>query len=426
MSKRNVLLLISLVVALAAVVAVTVFLLKSSPEDESPQLLLVSDISHEAITAIAVTSDSGTIRVERQDGAWVAVDSDMEVDSLTCESMATYLSYVYAVDVVEEDAVNLSHYGLDEPQLTAELTLNDGSSIVFSFGLSTIDQSAVYFTKYGDNSVYTMRSDHFSQIRSTWADFVDLSLPVVDSENILSISYKRGSVEQTVLRSDVFESGFQFEQSGAPASAAFISQVKKSVKMRLNSYVGDEEKAEYGLDKDDFIRIADEDGTEISMFLGNKTKDGTKTYCTVDGKPGVYLVDEAFTAFIVDEISLCMDKRLMPVAEESIVAILWQGAVEKIELSAADGTAVVNGQEMDYGVYAELMNVLISAKASGVIDSETGGLVYTLTVSLPDGSFEVKLFDYLKGFYALDYGNGPSLYIKADLLKALIDVKAQY
>ena len=67
---------------------------------------------------------------------------------------------------------------------------------------------------------------------------------------------------------------------------------------------------------------------------------------------------------------------------------------------------------------------LKEAQASGIIDTDAGDTVYTLTLKLSDGgSHEVKLCEYLKGFNALYYGSGPSLYIKADALKPLIEAK---
>ena len=422
MSKRNVILLVSLLAALAVVVVAIVLLLSNPPEEESSELLLVSDIPYGSIQAMTITGESGVIRVERQGEGWTAVGSDMTVDSLTCESMATYLSYVYAVDVVEQDAADPGQYGLDNPSLTAELTLSDGSRVVFAFGVPTTDQTAVYFMKSGDGSVYTMRSDHFAQIRSTLTDIVDLSLPAVDGESIAGLSYKRGSLEQSVVRSDIFESGFAFEQSGAAASDAFMAQVKKTAKARLNSYVGSEVKPEYGLDSGDYICIADTSGVEMVLHLGSRTEDGKKYYCTVEGKDGVYLLDEPYTAFMVDDVALCMDKRLMPVAADSIVSVSWQGQGQQIEL--ADGTATVNGQPQGADVYQALMNALKEAQASGIIDTDAGDAVYSLTVKLSDGgSLEVKLCEYLKGFYALDYGSGPSLYIKADALKLLAEAQ---
>ena len=422
MSKRNVILLVSLLAALAVVVAAIVLLLSNPPEEESNELLLVSDIPYDSIQAMTITGESGVIRVERQGDGWTAAGSDMTVDSLTCESMATYLSYVYAVDVVEQDASDPGQYGLDNPSLTAELMLSDGSQTVFTFGVPTTDQSAVYFMRSGDGSVYTMRSDHFAQIRSTLTDIVDLSLPAVDGENISSLSYKRGRLEQSVVRSDKFESGFAFEQSGAAASDAFMTQVKKTAKARLNSYVGSEVKPEYGLDSGDYIRIADTAGVEMLLHLGSKTEDGKKYYCTVEGKDGVYLLDEPYTAFMVDDVALCMDTRLMPVAADSIVSVSWQGQGQQIEL--ADGTTTVNGQPQGTDAYEALMGALKEAQASGIIDTDAGGALCSLTVKLSDGgSLEVKLCEYLKGFYALDYGSGPSLYIKADALKLLTEVQ---
>lgn len=422
MSKRNIILLVSLLAALAVVAVSIVLLLRNPPEEEGNELLLVSDIPYDSIQAMTITSESGVIRVERQGEGWAAAGSDMAVDSLTCEGMATYLSYVYAVAVVEEDAADPSRYGLDNPSLTAELTLADGSHLEFAFGLPTTDQTAVYFMKSGDASVYTMRSDHFAQIRSTLTDIVDLSLPAVDGESIRSLSHKRGSLEQSVVQSDIFESGYAFEQYGTAASAAFMEQVKKTAKARLNSYAGSEVKPEYGLDSGDYIRISDAAGTEMVLHLGAKTEDGKKIYCTVEGKDGVYLLDEPYTAFMVDDVALCMDKRLMPVAADGIVSVSWQGQGQQIELT--DGAATVNGQPLGEDESAALANTLLSAQASGIIDSEAGDVVCTLTVKLSDGgSLEVKLCEYLKGFYALDYGSGPSLYIKAEALTALTDMQ---
>lgn len=422
MNKRNIILLASLLAALVVVVFITVLLLNNPLDQEKNDLLLVSDIPCDSIQAITITSESGTIHVKRQGRGWTAVGSDIPVDSLTCESMATYLSYVYAVDLVEQNTADPGQFGLDNPSLTAELTLTDGSKVMFKFGLPTTDRMAVYFMKSGCGNVYTMRSDHFAQIRSTLEDIVDLSLPAVDGENIASLSYKRGWLEQSVVRSDIFESGFALEKLGVAASDAFMAQVKKTVKARLNSYVGNEVKPEYGLDSGDYIRIVDTSGTEMMLHLGAKTEDGKKYYCIVDGKEGVYLLDESYTAFIVDDVALCMDKRLIPVAPDSIAYVAWQGQGLQIELT--DGTAIVNGQPKEDDAYTTLMGALLNAQASGIIDSDAGDVVYTLTVKLSDGStLEVKLCEYLKGFYAVDYGKGPALYIKANALAVLTDMQ---
>ena len=130
MKKRNIILLASLLLVLAAVVAVTVMLLSSPPQEDQKELLLVSDVPFESIAAMTISSESGLLQLERQEDVWQAADSDMIVDSLICEGMATYLSYVYAMDVVEQEPASLGKYGLDNPKLTAELTLADGSRVV--------------------------------------------------------------------------------------------------------------------------------------------------------------------------------------------------------------------------------------------------------------------------------------------------------
>jgi hypothetical protein len=412
-------LMVSLLLVLAVVVAVTVMLLSSPPQEEQNELLLVSDIPFESIVAMTISSESGTLQLERQDGGWHAVGSDMAVDSLTCEGMATYLSYVYAVEVVEQEPASVGKYGLDNPALTAELMLADGSRVVYMFGVMTADQTAVYFMKSGDGRLFTMMSAHFAQIRSSLTDLVDLSLPEIDSTDITEITFKKGAIEQTLVRSGVFESGFAFEESGVAAAAAFIGQVQKTAGMRLNAYVGDEVLPEHGLNKGDYFRITDRDGSALVVRIGDKTEDG-KHFCTVDGKHGVFLADEALTAFIVDDLSLCMDKRLIPIAPENIESVTWQGGGQHIELDALYARSTVDGKQQGEVEYEALMEALLTADTSGIIDSAAGDAVYTLTVYLVGGGLQkVTLHEYLKGFYALDYGKGPWLYIKADRLEAI-------
>jgi len=421
LSKGKVILLVVLGLVLAGAIFATVLLMQNPPaEEEGKDLILVSDAGYEAIESIKITQAGSTIEVQRTDGGWKAAGSDALVDKLTSEGMATYLSYVYAVEVIENSPQDLERYGLGKPSLIAQISLKDGSSIAFSFGLETIDKTGVYFMKSGDANLYTMMAEHFAQIKSTLNELMDVSLPAVDKDNMATLAYKMGNIEQSLTRSDVYESGFAFDDTGVAAASVFIEQVQKTVESRLFAYVGAEIKAEYGLSKGDYIKIADTSGKTLNITLGGRRED-KKIYCTVEGKPGVYLAGEEFTSFIIDNLYLCMDWRLIPAAVENIVSLEFTGGGKNIALHSENGKYTKNAQEIAKADYDALLHAFTAIESPGAIDRQPEGkAVYNLKVKLKNGqSINVAILPFLKGFYALDFGKEPYLYIKADALDSI-------
>lgn len=423
MNRKRIVLLAILTAALAVVIILTVVVMQPLPEEQR-ELIEVSDVPPATVQAMNIVSGDSTITVMRQGEGWQAMGSDINVDSLTCEGMATYLGYVYAVDVIEEKPDDIGNYGLDEPSLVAEIVLSDGTNIVYVFGLPTADQSAMYFMKSGDDKLYTMLEAHFAQIRSTLEDIVDLSLPAIDSDSMSRIEYRMGSVSHAVAASDMAESGFVFEETNTAASGAFITQVQKAVTSRLAAYVGEEADVVYGLDGGDYIRVTDAGGKTLGITLGSKTEDG-KYYCIVDGKQGVYLAFDDITDFILDDVYLCMDRRMIPAAQDDIVSITLTGEGREINLDAATGVLTVNGEQKSHEEFGALYSQLLAVTASGVIDKPADEQAsYTVAVQLKNGqTITVGLHAYLKGFYALSYGSEPSLFVKADMLNNILSWK---
>lgn len=418
MSKGKIILLAVLGLALVGAIVATVLLLPGqAAEGQKNNLIKVSEINFESIRSIKTAQGGSVLEVERSGDTWRAVGSDAPVDKLTCESMATYLSYVYATAVVEKNPQGLEKYGLNPPELTAELSLTDGNTVKFSFGRATADKSAVYFMKSGDPSLYTMMNEHFAQIKGTMAGIMDISLPALDKDNLASIAYKRGTIEQSLSRSDIAESGFAFDKTGVAAASVFIEQVQKMLGYRLSAYLGTEAKPEYGLDKGDYVKITDKAGKTLNMTLGANTED-KKFYCSIEGKPGVYLAAEDFLSFIVDNTYLGMDWRLIPVPAGNIASISFSGGGKDLTLASENGKYLENGKEVAKADYDRLIAGFTAIQAPGAINTKPEGkAAYSLNVKLTDGkSFKADLLPYLKGFYALDFGKGPYLYIKAEAL----------
>jgi hypothetical protein len=60
------------------------------------------------------------------------------------------------------------------------------------------------------------------------------------------------------------------------------------------------------------------------------------------------------------------------------------------------------------------------------VDSAEYASIYVERAGFGGKNVSIKIYPYLKDFYAVDYGSGPELYVKTELLKGMLDFFFDY
>lgn len=176
--------------AVAVMAGVLVVLQITAPEKEPEEdnLASTSDTSDKTsrllydknpsdILSLKVTNENGGYTIERYaDDFWTVPDiSGLPVSTGDINSAVEALATVTAEETVSEAPEDLSIYGLDKPQITAEAVF-DGSSAVtrtLSIGDETPKGGYYYFTIDGDSTVYTIKASAVSILFNKEYDFLN-------------------------------------------------------------------------------------------------------------------------------------------------------------------------------------------------------------------------------------------------------------
>ncbi len=225
-----------------------------------------------------------------------------EYDSSKFRSMLYTISSISAVKLVEENAKNLSDYGLDEPTATVRTYYSDGSQVDIIIGSQAPVDDNYYCMTSESNAVYTIGSYVDSLLVRRPIEYRDITLfPAYTEDDIytninhVTLTERDGSCIETVLDTNLDNEynteGSQYvmlqpyQVSGNDTTIkSYIMDVVST--LALGSIIKDideAEYAEYGLDKPAKLEMTDISGNSVSLLIGDLCPNADYTYCMLEG-----------------------------------------------------------------------------------------------------------------------------------------------
>lgn len=225
-----------------------------------------------------------------------------EYDSSKFRSMMYTLSSITASNLVEEDAQDISIYGLDEPTAVIKTYYADGSEVDIIIGSQAPVDGEYYVMTNESSDVYTMGSYVNSLLVRRPIEYRDITLfPVYEEDDIytnidhVTLTKRDGEVIEVELDAD-FDNEYNTEKSqyvmlqpyqvsgNTTTIQSYIMDVVAT--LSLGSIVKDiteDEYAEYGLDKPAKLEMSDISGNSISLLIGDTCPNVDYTYCMIEG-----------------------------------------------------------------------------------------------------------------------------------------------
>lgn len=225
-----------------------------------------------------------------------------EYDSSKFRSMLYTLSSITASNLVEEDAKDLSIYGLDEPTGVIKTYYTDGSEVDIIIGSMAPVDGEYYVMTNESSNVYTMGSYVNSLLVRRPIEYRDITLfPVYEEDDIytnidhVTITKRDGEVIEVELDTD-FDNEYNTEKSqyvmlqpyqvsgNTTTIQSYIMDVVAT--LSLGTIIKDLEEAEYaeyGLDNPAKLEMSDISGNSISLLIGDTCPNAEYTYCMIEG-----------------------------------------------------------------------------------------------------------------------------------------------
>ena len=430
---------IVLVVLLGAMIALMVVNNQGgerSSSSSSDSTVNIVEKNIDNITKIVIHNPQGEVTLTQPEEGSFAVETlgTLPLETTDVKSVFSNLAVIDATKVVSETPGDLEEYGLTQPQTTAEVFLNDGSSYTLRIGNESPLGDGYYAMLDGDDKLYLISSATY-ETHCTYAakDFVYRTLAANEEDAeiedlVKSVEFYRKDFGQT-LYFDQLENDPDVAYSPVYASAyTMTSPIKAFVdgdnfynvagvatSLRADAVVAvfptEEELAKYGFDDPQAVYTAGmTDGSTFKLYVGNTVTgglDGSTAnevgyYVIKEGIDAIFYMDDYQLTFMgVSEFELLSQVAFAPELNSlSSMEVVTSSATYDFAFthttetndqgtSSATTTTTLNGSVMDEDLMKNLYMYVISALAEGIYtDTPSGNAVAAITFHATDSSVE--------------------------------------
>src|SRR6185369_12562960 len=150
----------------------------------APKIL---DLKESEIKQIEIRHRDGETTVVKRDasGKWsITAPQPLAADQSAVGAVITAAAALASDRVVDENASNLSSYGLDPPRIGITLTMADGKTHVLRIGEDTPTDGGSYVTLDGDKRLFTVASLQKTSLDKQSKDLREKHLLVFDQDKL--------------------------------------------------------------------------------------------------------------------------------------------------------------------------------------------------------------------------------------------------
>jgi hypothetical protein len=383
----------------------------TSATSTSPKLLNVTDAQ---LQSIDVTKKNGApIVLQRQNGKWALTSPQpLPADQDAVASMASSLSPLTADSVVDDNAADMSKYGLSSPSLTVAIHEKNGKSDQLAFGDDVPAGSLVYARVNNGSKVYAVASSVKTSFDKSLNDVRDKRLLTFDQNSVsrIELTCAKGNVEfgknnqnewQIVKPQPYRADNFQVEELLRKLSEA---------KMDLSGSADDLKKVEAAYAAGQpvaTVKVTDAGGTQTLQVRKNKDD----YYAKSSAVAGAYKISSDLGKEFEKTPEDFRNKKIFDFGFSDPNRIeLQQGTIDKTFVRSGTDWKF-NGQTADPGSVQSVIDKLRDLSATKFVTSGFTTPSFTLIVTSNDGK-RVERVDFAKTAdgYIARRANEPALY----------------
>jgi hypothetical protein len=172
-------------VGILAILGGAVYYTKENPpssEDDKPKIVSVEKSEIQELTISRPGTDPLTVQQTEEDKWSFAPPLTIPADSRAIGFLAESAAAIEADRLVDENVTEWQTYGLDEPSLTLEVKLKDGTTQRVLYGRETPTGSSLYARLDGDPRLFTVFSSSKTSFEKSVFDLRDKKLLRADTD----------------------------------------------------------------------------------------------------------------------------------------------------------------------------------------------------------------------------------------------------
>lgn len=295
-----------ILIVIAALLGGSYYLISrgKKPDDAAKsdqETIKVLDYSTDKIEKVTLENSDGTFVIAKKDKNWeLTSPAGFKADASKLSSIAINASSLIADKVVEDEAKDLSIYGLDKPvQITLKLT--DGAEKTLQIGNETPTKGGYYVKLKDSGKVYVADSYSAESLLVNRLQLKDKTLYTLKSEDIISISMDRSG--QNVFKGQ--KNGEADWRMLAPIqgnvnTAALSPMIDALTQTTASEYVEENaaDLAKYGLLNPAYVFEFATSSAKYRLLLGSEKEKGSLLYAKLDGTNDVFTISESSFNFL--------------------------------------------------------------------------------------------------------------------------------
>jgi hypothetical protein len=380
----------------------------ASADGSSAEKEKVFTVEADKINELRVTSQGQTSLLKKTESGWKLVEpTAIDADPPEAIGVATALTNIDIVRVIDENATNLEQFGLANPKTIVEYKAEGGGSGTLKLGNKNPTQSEIYALKNNDKRVFLVSSFQETSFNRTPFDLRDKKILKFDRDKADSLVLAKGPSALQLTRSGTEWKVVKPVASRSDYSAieGFISRLSSA---NMSKLVEEHPKdlAKYGLDKP-AMTVTIGSGSSKTVLEVGKTENG-ETYARDAARPIVFTVDSTLQADLNKSFDDYRKKELFefrPFYVAKLRAVLDSpGGAKTYELEKVKGAQPTDPETWkvtrvggashtaDQAAMDDLLNKLVAIKAESFVnDNSKTGLdkpALVVSASFDEGKFE--------------------------------------
>ncbi len=393
----------------------------SPPVSEAPRGALIGQ-NRQTVKSVTITppgADSFTIVYDSENDSYDMRDATdiFPYSDVYLSSTADYaFSQPEALIITEgASAGQLSAFGLDSPQLSWRVELNDASAIELELGAMTATQDMYYARVKGSGDVFAISASagrallkkeyeyYDVTLIPTYVDEVSQQIPLADTLTYLRLDRGGGDALEFRKRSDEELEGssigvssfrmlspYQAEANDYQLGELMSAKIQTILPAKAIAASPDD-LAAYGLDRPARLELEDQEGWSLNLLIGGIDPETSGRYIMVEGSRAVLLDKNGDYSFLRAEPLSLRSTLVWIIDIKSISGVTYRldGRTRELALDITDESeaASLDGVEIDVinakRLYSRTLELTIDGVAEG---GASGEAEYDITINLRDGT----------------------------------------
>ena len=326
---------IVLIVVLAGLGAYIYFVDSERPIAGIEEKQKVFTVESDKIEEIRLTADNETTLLRKADDTWRMIEPQQAaVDQNEVSGLTTNLATLEVNRVIEENASDLSKYGLADPRIKVAFKAQGASGEVH-IGEKTPTQSDMYAVKPGESRVFLVSAFQETTFAKKPFDLRDKRVLNFDRDKVDLVEINTGSSVIQIARSG---SDWTLKQpvQGRVDYSAIEGLLTRLASTNMTKIVDGGTPAEYGLEKPQATITVGAGSARATLAIGNEAEGAV--YARDQSRDLIFTVDPALATDLEKPVDDYRDKDLFEARSFNAARLRVTRGSETVEFQKVAGS----------------------------------------------------------------------------------------